>query len=68
METVKVLCHKCGGPVTLAKYGSYLGKEFKGFASMFEGWCPNCVERVVLSNADGINSKESKLKVRSRKL
>ena len=47
METVKGFCPKCGEPVILAKYGSYLSREFKLFEPIFEGWCPNCVERVV---------------------
>jgi endogenous inhibitor of DNA gyrase (YacG/DUF329 family) len=64
METIKVLCPKCGGPVVLAKYGLYLDKEFKRFTHIFEGWCPDCVERVVLSSADVTKGKETKLKVR----
>lgn len=47
METVKGLCPKCGKPVTLTEYGRYLSKELSGFEPIFEGWCPNCVERLV---------------------
>jgi hypothetical protein len=47
METVRGVCPKCGNPVVLTEYGRYLSKELKGFEHVFEGWCPNCVERVV---------------------
>jgi hypothetical protein len=47
MEAVKGFCPKCGNPVVLMEYGLYLSKELKRFEHVFEGWCPNCVERVV---------------------
>jgi hypothetical protein len=47
MKNVKVICPKCGNSVTLTKYGSYLNKELRGFEPIYEGWCPNCVERLV---------------------
>ena len=47
METVRVFCPKCGNPVVLTEYGQYLSKELRGFEHIYEGWCPNCVERVV---------------------
>jgi len=47
METVRGFCPKCGNPVVLTEYGNYLSKELRRFDHIFEGWCPNCVERVV---------------------
>jgi len=47
MKTVKGFCPKCGNPVALTEYGLYLSKELRRFDHVFEGWCPNCVERVV---------------------
>ncbi len=47
MKTVKGFCPKCGNPVALTEYGRYLSKELRRFDHVFEGWCPNCVERVV---------------------
>jgi len=47
MKTVKGVCPKCGNPVALTEYGRYLSKELRRFDHVFEGWCPNCVERVV---------------------
>jgi len=47
METVRGVCPKCGNPVVLTEYGRYLSKELKKFEHIYEGWCPNCVERVV---------------------
>ena len=47
MEAVKGFCPKCGNPVVLTEYGLYLSKELRRFEHVFEGWCPNCVERVV---------------------
>ena len=47
METGKGICPKCGNTVTLTEFGRYLSKELSRFETFFEGWCPNCVERVV---------------------
>jgi predicted RNA-binding Zn-ribbon protein involved in translation (DUF1610 family) len=48
MEGKRGFCPKCGNPVVLTEYGRYLSKEFQRFEHVFEGWCPNCVERVVV--------------------
>jgi hypothetical protein len=66
MEATKGFCPKCGNPVVLTEYGLYLSKELRRFEHVFEGWCPNCVERVVVhavskSDAEYMAS-EAKLK------
>ena len=67
METAKGFCPKCGNPVVLTEYGKYLSKELKRFEHIYEGWCPNCVERVVEhgvpeSSSKGCKANEAKLK------
>jgi hypothetical protein len=66
METAKGFCPKCGNPVVLTEYGKYLSKELKRFEHVFEGWCPNCVERVVEhsvpKSSKGCKANEAKLK------
>jgi hypothetical protein len=47
MKTIQGVCPKCGNPVTLTEFGRYLSKELSRFEPFFEGWCPECVERVV---------------------
>jgi len=67
METVKGLCPKCGNPVVLTEYGQYLSKELRRFDHVFEGWCPNCVERVVehavLKSPERCKAKGAKSKI-----
>jgi len=67
MKTVKGVCPKCGNPVALTEYGQYLSKELRRFDHVFEGWCPNCVERVVehaaLKNTEKHNVKRAAPKV-----
>lgn len=66
METVRGFCPKCGNPVVLTEYGKYLSKELKRFEHIYEGWCPNCVERVVKhgvpKSSKGCKANEAKLK------
>ena len=53
MEAERGCCPKCGNPVALMEYGRYLSKELQRFEHVFEGWCPNCVERIVVRNVPG---------------
>jgi hypothetical protein len=48
MEAKRGLCPKCGKPVILTEFGLYLSKELSRFEPFFEGWCSDCVERVVV--------------------
>ena len=47
MEAKRGSCPKCGKPVILTEFGLYLSKELSRFEPFFEGWCSDCVERVV---------------------